>query len=319
VIEKIIHTNSSTYVVAISADGNRIVSGSYDNTIRIWDAHTGEALGVPLQGHTRSVSSVAISPDGNHIVSGSNDNTIRIWDAHTGEALGVPLQGHTSMVLSVAISGDGNRIVSGSRDNTIRIWDAHTGEALGVPLQGHTSMVLSVAISGDGNRIVSGSKDNTIRIWDAHTGEALGVPLQGHTTSVESVAISVDGNRIVSRSESDRTIRVSSVGSYLNSPAICFSPNPTHTLCSTSESSFLENSDRMLAAGTSLSSVEGWIVGPEGRLLLWIPIALYPVRYGPLAGNTLVIPNDALQIDLSYFAHGLSWNECEYCLETASC
>jgi WD40 repeat protein len=211
--------------------------------------------------------------------------------------------------------------VSGSVDNTIRIWDAHTGEALGVPLRGHTHWVQSVAISADGNRIVSGSDDNTIRIWDGHTGEALGVPLLGHTSSVVSVAISADGNCIVSHSGSGRTIRVCSVDSYLNSPAICFSPNPTHTLCSTSESSFLENSDRMLAAGTSLTSVDGWIVGPEGRLLLWIPIALYPVKYGPLAGNILVIPHNALQIDLSCFAHGSSWDECEYqyCLGVASC
>jgi hypothetical protein len=70
----------------------------------------------------------------------------------------------------------------------------------------------------------------------------------------------------------------------------------------------------MLVAGTSFTLAEGWIVSPEGCLLLWIPIALYPATYGALAGNTLVIPNSALQIDLSCFAHGSSWDKCEYLL-----
>ncbi|KAJ8589075.1 WD40 repeat-like protein, partial [Rhizopogon salebrosus TDB-379] len=69
--------------VAISPDGSRIVSGSHDCTIRVWDADTGKPMGVLLQGHIRSIQSVAISPDGSHIVSGSDDTTIRVWDADT--------------------------------------------------------------------------------------------------------------------------------------------------------------------------------------------------------------------------------------------
>ncbi|KAJ6548688.1 hypothetical protein B0H19DRAFT_1299610, partial [Mycena capillaripes] len=149
--------------VAFSPDGNHIVSGSSDQTVRIWDAHTGAAVGEPLEGHTRSVRSVAFSPDGNHIVSGSNDRTVRIWDAHTGAAVGEPLEGHTHYVQSVAFSPDGNHIVSGSFDQTVRIWDAHTGAAVGEPLEGHTHYVQSVAFSPDGNHIVSGSDDQTVR------------------------------------------------------------------------------------------------------------------------------------------------------------
>jgi len=57
------------------------VSGSYDNTVRLWDAKTGAAVGEPLSGHTSWVNSVAFSPDGQHIMSGSDDNTIRVWEA----------------------------------------------------------------------------------------------------------------------------------------------------------------------------------------------------------------------------------------------
>ena len=62
----------------------RIVSGSYDDTLRLWDADTGQPIGAPLTGHTDVVNSVAFSPDGTRIASGSGDKTVRLWDADTG-------------------------------------------------------------------------------------------------------------------------------------------------------------------------------------------------------------------------------------------
>ncbi|KAJ7861893.1 hypothetical protein B0H13DRAFT_1726283 [Mycena leptocephala] len=223
--------------VAFSPDGTRIVSGSDDETICIWNAATGEAVGTPLEGHTDWVHSVAFSPDGTRIVSGSDDETIRIWNAATGEAVGTPLEGHTHWVRSVAFSPDGTRIVSGSDDETIRIWNAATGEAVGTPLEGHTDSVCSVAFSPDGTRIVSGSDDETIRIWNAATGEAVGTPLEGHTHSVRSVAFSPDGTRIVSGSD-DETIRIwnAATGEAVGTPleghthwvrSVAFSPDGT--------------------------------------------------------------------------------------------
>lgn len=158
--------------VAVSRDGRRIVSGSKDWTVRIWDAQTGVAFLEPLQGHSRVVTSVAISFDDQRIVSGSKDKTIRIWDAQTGAKVLEPLRGHSRAVTSVGFSSDGQRIVSGSSDRTIRIWDAQTGAPLLEPLQGHSYAITSVAFSADGQRIVSGSEDWTIRIWDSQTGDA---------------------------------------------------------------------------------------------------------------------------------------------------
>ncbi|KIJ39160.1 hypothetical protein M422DRAFT_175557, partial [Sphaerobolus stellatus SS14] len=71
------------------------VSGSYNQTIQIWNAHKGELVSGPFQGHTGLVNSVAFSPDGERVVSGSYDQTIQIWNAHTEELVFGPLQGQT--------------------------------------------------------------------------------------------------------------------------------------------------------------------------------------------------------------------------------
>jgi len=81
------------------------VSGSDDNTVRLWDAATG-ALHQTLEGHSSAVRSVAFSPDGKQVVSGSYDKTVRLWDAATG-ALQQTLEGHSSKVSSVVFSPDG--------------------------------------------------------------------------------------------------------------------------------------------------------------------------------------------------------------------
>ena len=106
--------------VAYSPKGTRIVSGSVDETIKIWDANTGECLKT-LEGNSGIVNSVAYSPDGTKIVSGSLDRTVKIWDENTGQCLKT-LEGHPYWVYSVAYSPDGTKIISGSCDKTIKIW-----------------------------------------------------------------------------------------------------------------------------------------------------------------------------------------------------
>jgi WD40 repeat protein len=188
---------------AFSRDGSRIVSGSDDGIVRVWDTSTGKVV-QELKGQTASVQSVAFSPDGTRIVSGSHDQTVRVWDADSGAELR-KLEGHTGYVLSVAFSLNGTHIVSGSADETVRVWDADSGAELRT-LEGHTDVVWSVAFSPNGTCIVSGSADQTVRVWDADSGAELR-KLEGHTSYVMSVAFSPNGTRIVSGSW-DQTVRV---------------------------------------------------------------------------------------------------------------
>ncbi|KAJ7142343.1 WD40-repeat-containing domain protein [Mycena epipterygia] len=192
------HTGEVTSV-HFSSDGTRIVSGSWDSTLRIWDVQTGALVVGPLEGHTDWITSVCFSPDGMQIVSGSDDTTLRIWDTHTGALLLGPLEGHTAWVKSVHFSPDGMHIVSGSRDKTLRIWDAQTGVPIADPLEGHTSNINSVCFSPDGKQIASASDDQTVRIWEVKTGKQIGGPLE-HASEVLCVRFSPNGMRIVSGS-----------------------------------------------------------------------------------------------------------------------
>src|SRR6202021_2948435 len=90
--------------VAFSPDGKHIASGSYDKTIRVWDAETGQIVSGPFTGHDHPVISVAFSPDGKHIASGSQDKTIRVWDAETGQIVSGPFTGHDHSVPSLTSS-----------------------------------------------------------------------------------------------------------------------------------------------------------------------------------------------------------------------
>ena len=190
--------------IAWSPDGRCLASPSSDETIRIWDAHSGACVHT-LKGHTNSVYSVAWSPDGRRLASASHDETIRLWDASSGKHLQV-LRGHTSIVHSVAWSPDGQRLASASNDETVRLWDASNGNHL-VTLVGHSEWVNWVAWSPDGQHLASASPDGTIRLWDASSGKHLQV-LEGHSGAVRCAFFSNDGRWLASEGSTDDSVRL---------------------------------------------------------------------------------------------------------------
>lgn len=213
-------------VTCLLFDNDKILTGSDDTKINVFDTKTGAVLN-KLEGHEGGVW--ALQYEGDILVSGSTDRSVRIWDIATGECSHV-FQGHTSTVRCLVIlkpvqidtAPDGTPImmpkepliITGSRDSTLRVWKLpQPGEPrvkqAGPPandrenpyflrtLSGHQNSVRAIAAHGD--TLVSGSYDCTVRVWRISTGEVLH-RLQGHTQKVYSVVLDHKRNRCISGS-----------------------------------------------------------------------------------------------------------------------
>ena len=213
-------------VTCLQFDGDKILTGSDDKNINVYDTQTGR-LRAKLEGHDGGVW--ALQYEGNVLVSGSTDRSVRVWDVEKGRCSQV-FQGHTSTVrclqilmpTRVGMAPDGRAImmpeqpliITGSRDSTLRVWKLpKSGDPdffqAGPPeneadcpyfirvLAGHHHSVRAIAAHAD--TLVSGSYDHTVRVWKISTGETLH-RLQGHTQKVYSVVLDHRRNRCISGS-----------------------------------------------------------------------------------------------------------------------
>jgi WD40 repeat protein len=196
------HTNWVN-AVTVTPDGERAISASYDQTLRVWDLATGAELRT-LSAHAYRVNAMAVTPDGQQAVSASYDQTLKVWDLATGALLRT-LRGHALEVNAVAVTPDGERAVSASADGRLKVWDLATGAELRT-LSSHTGGVHAVAVIPDGQRAVSASADRTLKLWDLSSGTLLRT-LSGHAGRVTAVAVTPDGQRAVSASD-DETLKV---------------------------------------------------------------------------------------------------------------
>jgi eukaryotic-like serine/threonine-protein kinase len=187
--------------VTYSPDGRFIASASWDCTVKLWDAFTGQDV-MTLRGHSDVVRRVAYRLDGRQLASASEDQTVKLWDAATGREVQT-LRGHEAGVISVAYSPDGRHIASASNDTTLMLWDSASGQHL-LTLRGHKSLVRGVAYSPDGRHIASASWDRTVKLWDAATGQEIRT-LRGHSNGV--LAFRPDGRQIASASH-DNTVKL---------------------------------------------------------------------------------------------------------------
>ena len=195
------HTDHITSVV-FSHDSNYALTGSLDQTARLWDLSTGQTIKI-LQGHTLDILSIALSPDGRYALTGSEDKTARLWDLSTGQTIQI-LQGqHIRSIESVTFSPDGQYALTGSRDKKARLWDLATGQIMHT-LQGHNDWVNSVAFSPDGHYALTGSDDYTARLWDLETGQAMRT--LSHTHSVTAAIFSFDGKYALTGSSDSKVL-----------------------------------------------------------------------------------------------------------------
>jgi WD40 repeat protein len=149
--------------VAFSPSGGTLASASNDETVRMWNAATGEQRTV-LSGHEGPVLSVAWSCDSRMLASGGggNDRGICLWDAAAGTLVMGPLKGHGGGVVCMAFNADGDELASGSLDRTVKIWGLKGSGVVKRTLAGHAGAVNSISYSPDYRFLVSASADRTL-------------------------------------------------------------------------------------------------------------------------------------------------------------
>ncbi|KAF9890253.1 hypothetical protein FE257_006165 [Aspergillus nanangensis] len=153
--------------IDMSSDGRYIVSGSMDESVRVWDlvenARCARVLQTPWP-----VRSVALSPDGSRIAAGGVDGGVHVWDATSGVVLS-RLLGHTDDVVALCFKPDSKFLFSGSLDRTMRSWDMTTTEEGEQLFKGDMGVVLTNCMTPDGEWLISGSNDGSLWIWDPET------------------------------------------------------------------------------------------------------------------------------------------------------
>ena len=194
--------------IALSKDGNQLVSGGLDRVLHVWNTTTDERT-ASFTGHANWITRAAFSGDGKEVYSGGEDKKVFIWDAKTGKQR--TRLDHPETTWGLAVSPDGRHILTGTggtfngqptvliinqgEDNMLRLWDATDGRLIRA-MSGHTHAVYTVDFSPDGRLAVSGGWDGTVRLWDLETGAEL-YQVEGWKGGVMRVLFSPDGKHLV--------------------------------------------------------------------------------------------------------------------------
>ena len=145
------------------SEHERLVSGSDDFSMFLWEPATCKKPIYRMTGHQQLINQVSFSPDTRLIASASFDKSIKVWNSRSGKYI-CTLRGHVGSVYQVTWSADSRLLLSGSKDTTLKIWDVVTRKLM-FDLPGHADEVFAIDWSPDGERAASGSKDHVLRIW----------------------------------------------------------------------------------------------------------------------------------------------------------
>ncbi|MEH2282240.1 MAG: hypothetical protein V7K90_13070 [Nostoc sp.] len=174
--------NDTVTCVNFSPDGEKVVSGSADGTVKLW-SQNGRKIRT-FKAHDQKITSISFSPDSHNFVSGSEDKTIKLWSLEGKEIQ--KFFGHTEEITSVSFSPDGQKIVSGSKDWMVKMWSLDGREIQ--KFDSHNGSITSVSFSPDGKEIVSASEDKTIKLWNLNGKEIKTINNNERITNVSFVA-----------------------------------------------------------------------------------------------------------------------------------
>ena len=181
------HTNS-VFSLSLSKDETKLVTGSADNTAKLWDVFTGRCL-MTYIGHKDWISTVFLSHDGEKVVTGSRDNAVILWDTNSGERL-VDFIGHSKDVEAVCISNDGKSVITGSSDFSFRIWNAKNGNCIKDLDFGH--VVEDIVLSDDDKHIFVVGMTCHVECWDLENQDSI-MEYNDQFDEVTSLQLSSDG------------------------------------------------------------------------------------------------------------------------------
>ena len=191
--------------VLLSACKRKMITGSNDSLIRIWDVSSRNHLHT-LRGHKKCITALAISSDNKLIVSGSKDKTIRLWTVKKGKFVCKVLEGHRGPVTCLTLTDDKREIYSGSTSQvggtSLLCWDLSSG-LMSIPInEGHPSGVTCIASDFESGILVSGDNDGIVRVMDLnYLNHRDGIwTFEAHVHRVTAVAIAQGTHRIISGS-----------------------------------------------------------------------------------------------------------------------
>ncbi|OMJ68512.1 hypothetical protein SteCoe_34005 [Stentor coeruleus] len=171
-------------VQCIDIKNSNILTGSFDNTIKLWQDGS-----LTLIGHNARVNNVKWHPDLVHSLSSSHDMTWKLWDCHKGLCI-QSQDGHNRGVYALSVHQDGSLVVTGDLSGIGAVWDLRTGKHI-LTLKSHLKQILACDIAPNGFQVATGSEDHTVKIWDLRK-KALMYTIPAHTKLVSSLSISSD-------------------------------------------------------------------------------------------------------------------------------
>ena len=194
--------SGAVHAIAASRNHMKVLTGSQDGRIRMWDA-TGQMIAKWKLEHTAAISSVCWSPDESHVASGSEDGTVITWDARRGEMVGEPIRTGHRHVYAVRYSSDATLVTSGC-NNLVIFWDVKKREALRILEACPASQqVHCITLSSDSRRLFLGCSDRMVQTGTS-AQEIDVTRLGGHTGPISAVVIS-HNDRLLATASFDPT------------------------------------------------------------------------------------------------------------------